>query len=189
MHAQKYTRLLLSGVEIPAGSDMDIREAVTLISEASDMRRTVNGDLTNLSRAIFRKYRISISADDLFAAGVHGVAPGDYVECVPTEPFSISVPSPAAAVELPRAGIEVVGLTSDGRRVQPVSQPADPLPLTHARQPSRVAALRARPTVTFPEPVVLVRFRPVLACLVVDWSSDADERQATASWGLTLEEV
>lgn len=184
-----YTRLLLSTVTIPPTSDFDLSETVELIGDATDLRRTVNGEPVNVARAVFRKYSVSISASDLRAAGVFAMTPGDYVECVPSEPFSVSVKPAATSVELPRSGIEVIGITASGAKIGPTAQPVDRRPLEVDRDGDRIADLRLRPTVTFASPVTLVRFRPILACVVTNWSTSADERAATASWSLNKEEI
>lgn len=185
----RLSRLRISGVDIPPAADRDIKVSVQLIGDAADMRRTVNADLINVSRAIFRKYAISISASDLHVAGLAGLTPGDYVEVLLPDPIAVSPASPATVIELPRAGVDVIGITPDGHRVEPMAQPASPLPLHASRAPARVSALRIRPSVTFSEPVSLVRYRPALACAVVNWSIDTDERLAESSWSLELEEV
>lgn len=187
--ARKYTGPQLSGIDLPIGSDRDIKVNIELIGEASDLRRTINADLINLSRAVFRKYFANVTGAGLRAAALAGLTPGDYVELIAPEPLSISCRSPLSAVELPRAGIDVVGLTAEGERVQPDSQPASPLPLQIDRTAARIADLRQKPVVTFSTPVVSVRYRAALACAVVSWSSDSDERMAASNWSLSLEEI
>lgn len=186
---KKLSGLRIGGVELPPGSDTDIRVSLGLISGAADLRRTVNADLLNVARAVFQKYAISITGSGFRPAGLAGLAPGDYVEVIVPEPIAISVRTPATTVELPRAGIDVVGLTADGRRVLPDDQPPSPLPLQVIRSGTRTAALRIRPSVTFSEPVTMVRYRAALACGVVGWSIDDDERLASSSWSLGLEEI
>lgn len=187
----KFTKLQVSGLEIPAAADWDIREKVKLIGAASDIRRTVNGEAINVARSVFRKYAISISGDDLWAAGLSGFTPGDYVEVIPSEPFSVSLKTPGYSVELPRAGINIVGITSSGARVEPssVTPSGSPLPLQTAKNATRIATLRTKPTCSFSEPVALVRFRPALSCVVINWETSTDERAATASWSADFEEL
>lgn len=187
--ARKYSGLQLSGIDLPIGSDRDVRVSIGLIGEASDLRRTVNADLINLSRSVFRKYFANIAGSGLRPAALAGLTPGDYVELIAPEPLSISCRSPLSAVELPRAGIDVIGLTVEGDRIQPDAQPTSPLPLQIDRTAARVASLRAKPIVTFSTPVVSVRYRAALACAVVSWSSDSDERMASSTWSLNLEEI
>lgn len=185
----KYSKLQLSGIEIPAGADSEISMSINLISSAADMQRTVNGDLLNVARSVFRKYAVSLSGSGMRPAGLAGLAPGDYVELISFEEMPISARPAAATVELPRAGVDVVGITADGRAIAPISQPASPLPLEVERGSTRIAELRMRPSVEFAEPVSLVRYHAALACAVIEWGIDNDERMATSSWSLQLEEV
>ena len=186
---QKLTKLQLSGIELPAGSDAEIRSTLRFISAASDVRRTVNGDALNVSRSVFQRYAVSLSGDDAHPAALHAVKPGQYVEVLLPDFLSVSLPTPGFSVVLPRAGVEVYGLTSNGMKVEPFEQPASQTPLQTEKNASRLAVLRTQENVSFPQPVALVRFRPVLGCLVLNWNTDADERLARFGWQLELEEV
>ncbi|KIN72674.1 hypothetical protein [Sulfitobacter guttiformis] len=186
---EKYTRLKISTLTIPAWADWQVTESVRLISQAADLRRTVNGELVNVARSTFRKYSVDIRVQDHWAAGLSGIDLGSYCEVIPSEHFSLSVPGGAVSAKIPRAGIEVVGITDDGVEIPATSQPTNPLPLQTARAGNRIGFLRVQRTVSFSTPVVLVRYRPVLACLVTDWTTDSDEAAATASWTISLEEV
>lgn len=183
------TKLELSGVAFPPGSDLRIAENLKLIGGAADMRRTVNAGLVNVARTAFRKRSLSLSGDDMRPAALHHLFPGDYVEVIPVEPLAVTLPAPATSAQIPVGAVEVVGLTDAGELVQPDAQPADPRPLSVAHDPARVAALRASAPVIFPTAVRVVRFRPVLCCLVTDVNSAATEGTATAGWSLELEEV
>lgn len=185
----KLSDLRISGIAMPAASDRDVRVTLTPISAAADLRRTVNADLVNLARPVFQKYAISVSCADLWPAGVEGVMPGQYAEISPPARLSVSLLQASTSAQLPRAAYAVYGLAADGRKVSPIAQPENPRPLQPVFSAERVADLRVRPTVIFPEPVELIRFRTVFACLVLNWSTDADERQASASWSIQLEEV
>jgi len=183
------TRLELSGVAFPPGSDLRISENLKLIGGAADMRRTVNAGLVNVARAAFRKRALSLSGDDMRPAALHHIFPGDYVEVVPVEPLAVTLQSASTSAQVPVGAVEVVGLTDAGELVQPDAQPADPRPLAVTHDPARVAALRASAPVTFPVQVRVVRYRPVLCCLATDVSSAATEGAATAGWSIELEEV
>lgn len=185
----KVTALRLSGIELPPGSDGEISVSVGLIQGASDLRRTVNADMINLARAVFQKYAIQISGSGMIPPAIQGLMPGDYVECIAPEPFRISVRTPSTSVELLRSGIDVTGTTYDGRTIMPVAQPPDRSSLRVVQSSSRTSQLRTRPIVTFPESVYAVRYRAVLACGVVNWTVDSDERMANSSWSLSLEEI
>ncbi|UFM66803.1 hypothetical protein LOS78_12790 [Paracoccus sp. MA] len=185
----KVTSLRLSGIELPPGSDGDISVSVSPISGASDLRRTVNADLVNLARAVFQKYAVQITGSGMIPPAIQGLMPGDYIECITPEPFRISVRTPSTAVELPRAAIAVSGTAYDGRTIMPVAQPPDRSSLRVVQSSSRTSQLRTRPVVTFPEAVYAVRYRAVLACAVIDWSVDSDERLADSRWSLSIEEI
>lgn len=183
------TRVELSGVIFPPGSDLNISEGLSPIAQAADMRRTVNGDLLNVARPVLRKRRLTLGASDMRPAGLGHLFPGDYLEAIPSEPLAITLSAPATSAQVSAGAVEVVGLSATGQLVQPVAQPENPRPLSVAHDPARVAALRGQVPVNFPSPVVAVRFRPVLACRVVSVSAEATENAASASWTLELEEI
>jgi hypothetical protein len=186
---KRTTRVELSGVIFPLGSDLNISEGLSPIAQSADMRRTVNGELLNVARPVLRKRRLTLGASDMRPAGIGHLFPGDYIEAVPSEPVSVTLPAPATSAQVPAGAVEVVGLSANGQLVQPTAQPASPRPLSATHSPARVAALRAPGPVTFPTAVVAVRFRPVLACRVVSVSAEATENAASASWTLELEEI
>lgn len=181
--------LEISGIAFPPGSDRFISVSVQAIGEAADMRRTVNGQLVNVARSAFRKHAVSISCSDQRPPGLAEIWPGHYVECIAPAPHILSLHSPSSSATIPRAAIDVRGDTPDGRLIEPSAQPSDPRPLSTDQEPARVASLRSPSSVTFPEPVESVRYRPALACLVVSSNSDADEIKAQGSWSLDLEEL
>lgn len=183
------SKLELSGISFPPGSDRFISVSVEPISAAADMQRTVNGDLLNLSRAAFRKHRLSVSCEDQRPPGFAEIWPGHYVEAIAPDPHIFTLHSPATSATVPRASIDVLGNTPDGRVIEPDAQPADPRPLQTERDAARVSLLRSPHNVTFAEPVESVRYRPALACLVISTNSDADETKARASWSIELEEA
>ncbi len=183
------TRVELSGVVFPPGSDLNISENLSPIAQSADMRRTVNGELLNVARSVMRKRRLTLGASDMRPAGLGHLFPGDYLEAIPAEPVAITLPSPATSAQVPVGAVEVVGLSATGQLVQPAAQPVNPRPLSVTHDPARVAALRSQVAVTFPSQVVAVRFRPVLACRVVSVSAEATENASSASWTLELEEV
>lgn len=183
------TKTLISGVAFPPGSDLYIVCDVSPIAQASDLRRSVNGDLINLARSPFKKYRVSLTCADIRPAAIDHLFPGDYLEVVPSEPFHFSFHPPATSVQIPRSCIEIVGMTAAGDLVQPNVQPVSSLPLSKVYDPVRVAAMRANRTVNFPVAVESVRFRPVLACRLLSSSHDSVEFKSTSSWKLELEEV
>jgi hypothetical protein len=179
----------LSGIFLPPGSDYAVRTSLKPISGASDFRRSVNGDLHNVARDAFKKYAVSVSCDDKRPAAFSDLFPGQYIELVPHEPHHLSLHTSSTSAILPRAAVDVIGMTAAGDIIQPSAQQADPRPLQTEYDSARVATLRASQTVTFAESVVSVRYRPVLACLLLNWSQDSTEHKSSAGWSLELEEV
>jgi hypothetical protein len=79
-----YTLLTLSGIGIPEYSARGLTQTLEPIDAAHQTRRTVNGELDDLSYAQFRKYKSTISGNDQEPPAVDGVWPGRVVtvECV-----------------------------------------------------------------------------------------------------------
>ena len=183
------TKIELSGVSFPPGSDLYISEQLGIISSAADMRRTVNGELVNVARSAFRKRSLTLSGSDMRPAAMGHLFPGDYLEAIPAEPIAITLPTPSTSAQVPAGAVSVVGISESGDIILPSSQPADPRPLSTERDPSRISALRSFTPVNFPEPVRVVRYRPVLCCLVMDAGTNGTENQSSVSWSISLEEV
>lgn len=189
MSSIKLTELQISGVAIPARADDTVSVKISPEPTASDLRRTVNGDLVNVARKVFQKYNVSISATGINIAAVVPMWPGTYVEILAPDPISLTPKAGGLKASWNRAAVGVHGRTADGRRVEPVAQPPSPLPLFEIPSSARVAQLRASWEVTFPEPVVVVFARPVLACLVTGWGSDTEDASKDASWSIELSEA
>ena len=77
------TLLVITGLITPF-SARGLRQTITPISQAIQMRRTVNGALVDLSVPAMRKYESTISADDQSVPALNGVWPGAQVtvDCV-----------------------------------------------------------------------------------------------------------
>jgi hypothetical protein len=78
------TVLVLSGVGVPDYSARGLTQTLDPIGASSQVRRTINGSLIDLSYDQFRKYQSTISAQDMDPPAVDGVWPGHIVsiECV-----------------------------------------------------------------------------------------------------------
>lgn len=70
------TVLLIDTIGIPLYSCRNVRQTLTPIGAASYMRRTVNGELIDLSPTQFRKYKSSISCSDNTPPAFDGIWPG-----------------------------------------------------------------------------------------------------------------
>ena len=78
------TVLVLSGIGIPDYSARGLTQTLEPIEAAAQLRRSINGDLLDLSYGPFRKYKSTISCQDFAPPSVDGVWPGHVVqvECV-----------------------------------------------------------------------------------------------------------
>ncbi len=78
------TALSITGIDMVAWAARGISESLSLIDEAAQLRRTINGILVDLSQSGFRKFRASWSCDDLAAPAFDGIWPGAAitVDCI-----------------------------------------------------------------------------------------------------------
>lgn len=78
------TILVLSGVGITPYSARGLSQTLEPIDTAANMRRTINGNLRDLSATQFRKYKSTITAKDQSPPALAGAWPGKVVtvDCV-----------------------------------------------------------------------------------------------------------
>lgn len=78
------TILVINGVDFPPWSARGLTQTLTPIDAAGSMRRTVNGDLLDLSVPELRKYGTEITCRDLRVPAIDNVWPGQQVvvDCV-----------------------------------------------------------------------------------------------------------
>ena len=186
------TDLHISGIPIPPGADFDVNEDVALIDESGSMERDINGRLVDLSPRWSRRYRVTISATTHFTPPIGALRKGAYHEVSPTtlfvEPYGVDIPPFLRANAYTNLG-----------RVLDVTSPA-PLSgsdLTPDNSTARAEFLRARSSVNLSatgllngEEVVAIRYRPLLACILVDASfGGAEARGQSARWSVTFEEI
>jgi hypothetical protein len=74
--ANGQTVLVIDGVEIPYGAGRGVRQTLTPIGQATQLRRTVNGDLIDISSTLFRKYTTTITCTDQAAPTLDNIWPG-----------------------------------------------------------------------------------------------------------------
>lgn len=72
------TLLTITGIVTPY-SARGLSQTLEPIAAAGVLRRTVNGTLVNLSDAVLRKYRSTITCDDMDVPALGGVWPGQQV--------------------------------------------------------------------------------------------------------------
>lgn len=81
---QELTLLRLVGVGVPPYSARGVEQTLAPIDESDDLRRAIDGTLMDLSYAPFRKFKTTLSCDDMDPPAVSGKWPGQVVtvECV-----------------------------------------------------------------------------------------------------------
>jgi hypothetical protein len=78
------TILVISSMGVPPYSARGLQQTLEPIQAAASMRRTVNGELKDISAPQFKKYSSQISCNDQQVPALSGVWPGDTVtvDCV-----------------------------------------------------------------------------------------------------------
>jgi len=74
------TLLILSGMGIPLYSARGLTQTLEPIEASANLRRTINGNLRDLSFEQFRKYKTKISCTDQRAPAIDGIFAGMEVE-------------------------------------------------------------------------------------------------------------
>lgn len=79
-----FTLLRMVGVGVPPYSARGLSQSIASIDQASNLRRTVNGDLEDISFSGFRKYKSTISGTDQRPPNFDGKWPGltVIVDCI-----------------------------------------------------------------------------------------------------------
>ena len=92
--------LTLSGIGVPPYSARGASQTLEPIGSSQQLRRTINGELIDISRAEFRKYRSTISCVDQQPPAVDGVWPGQVlmVGCISELSYKTSGGVPARNV-------------------------------------------------------------------------------------------
>lgn len=78
------TMLTLTGVGVPLYSARGLTQTLEPLEQAASLQRTINGELIDLSRAEFRKYKSTISGSDQRPPSCDGLWPGRQivVDCI-----------------------------------------------------------------------------------------------------------
>src|SRR5258708_4654465 len=78
------TLLRISGVGMSVYAARGLTQTLNPIDQSKDLRRTINGELIDLSVEQFRKYASVISGNDQMPPGVAGIWPGRdvQIECI-----------------------------------------------------------------------------------------------------------
>lgn len=80
-----YTILAINGISFPRASARGMTQTLAPIVQASQLQRTVDGDLDDLSLDQFQKYASEITCRDYNAPALDGIFPGRQivVDCIP----------------------------------------------------------------------------------------------------------
>ena len=70
------TLLSFIGIGLPDYSARGLTQTLEHIDGASQMRRTINGELRDISDSAFRKYRSTITGSDQMPPAIDGIWPG-----------------------------------------------------------------------------------------------------------------
>ena len=156
----RYSKLRINGQPILPGSDFQISVDISPIAGASNLRHTVNGELVDMSRAVFRKYRISISGSGRRSPAISDLMPGANIQITAPEPIFIS------GADIGRQIAEKVGVKESGGQIA------------------------VGPTESFPvwTSIVGVGVRPIFECKVISVNVSYDEHRKDYSWSLEAEE-
>jgi hypothetical protein len=94
------TLLKINALGIPPFSARGLKQTLTPIQQASQNRRTVNGDLKDVSFDGFKKYASTITGSDQNPPAVDGIWPGlsVEVECISELSYLTSVGAPARPI-------------------------------------------------------------------------------------------
>jgi hypothetical protein len=181
------TVLTLSGIGIVPYSSRGITESLSLIDQGRQLRRTVNGALTDLSLTAFRKYRVTLSGSDIQPVAVDGVWPGQAVTvgCVTEIAKALTLTAGAGSVALGRNYV-----AGSGRAVK---ANGDEIILTSGCVLSTPYANSYLATVDFSNTSLsgeaFAIYRPTLSCIVTAFTIGRDEWAASTDWTMELEEV
>lgn len=79
-----YTLLVMTGIGVQPYSARGLKQTLAHIDQASQLKRTVNGNLTDISFEGFRKYKSTITGDDQTPPVIDGIWPGKQVtvDCI-----------------------------------------------------------------------------------------------------------
>lgn len=75
--ANENTILVISGDDLPPAAVRGIRQTIEPINGASNLARSVNGELINLGASQFKKYKTTITCSDMAPPAFDNVWPGD----------------------------------------------------------------------------------------------------------------
>lgn len=110
------TILTLSAIGIPPYSARGLKQTLTTINAATNLRRTVNGDLEDVSDPLFRKYESTITGEDVDPPAFGLVFPGRIltVGCISELAIQDSTTDPLGPEDLGRTPVTWPARSADG---------------------------------------------------------------------------
>lgn len=90
--------LVITGMNFPPYSYRGVAQTLEPIQAISQLRRTVNGALTDISNAMFRKYASTITANDQETPEFQWPGPTCTVDCIAELGYKTSGGSPGRTV-------------------------------------------------------------------------------------------
>lgn len=155
-------------IVIPYEAGRGIKQSLESTGDEADWRRSVNGTLIVVEKPLFRKYASEISCSDYVAPALGALWKGARVtvNCVATMMQPIS------------GGAVTLGRTPVSNSIICYDTAGEVVP--HTRSGRNVTCAGA----------VRVEYRPVLQCIVTDFSWDRSELSFESnSWSISLLEV
>lgn len=112
------TVLVLTGIGIPPYSARGLKQTLAPIDAASNMKRTINGGLADVSDPLFRKYQSTITGSDQSPPATDLVWPGRLlsVDCIVelSQEGSLTATDPIIIGDLGRVPVEWPPREADG---------------------------------------------------------------------------
>lgn len=173
--ANDQTDITLGDINIPLGAGIGISETLAPINNG-DLRRSINGDLVDLTRPENRKFELSINGGDSASPALIGIWRGTLIDpVIPVSKLRDNLSPAGTAITLQRKPLlgSIVGYVA--ATCEKVT-------------PDTVGGVDNK-DITFLTNVDYVEYRAELSMRVVDISFDSDEYAATESFSITLQET
>lgn len=168
------TNITIGTINIPKGAGIGISETLQPVDNGA-LRRSINGDLKDLTRPENRKFEYSISGGDSASPALAALWKGSIINgVIPVIKMRDNLDTPGLAITLTREPdpATVIGYTAACEKVTP-----DTIGGTDNKD------------ITFLTNVDYVEYRAIFDFMVVSNSVDADEYAATEGWQIDFAEV
>ncbi|WP_323811269.1 hypothetical protein [Yoonia sp. 67-2] len=177
MTSETEGRIFVSGsvadIFFPPGSARGISTSIEQI-ESGELRRTVNGNLVDLTREELRKYAISLSCDGMSLPGFDSVWRGMICTITPPVRWIIKVEPGQNSVTFARPAANAKMFDAETNNPFP-----DPI----------IGSNGTSATFSAQASVAWIEYQPIFQTRVVGRSESSEEWEASATWSLELEEI